>query len=289
VFPPAYWLLSFLLAAEAPVADLEAAAMAAEEAGQLDEAFQHYVAALRALPDPPPDDADLRLRERILKLVRQSGSSLPVPPEARAELEKGRSLVEAHDALGSAGETGGLEAGSAAFRRAVRLAPWWPEAALEYARVLQKLKQYELAAANLRLHRLAQPEAAGDVAAAAPAPAPSATVYVYWPKQFAGSGQPNRMECNGKVVAKLQKGRFVLLTLAPGAYTLEFGQKVSMEFAAGKEYYVRASYGGFPKHKVFRMASREEATAEMQKDRMTLGDADHIFDTQCRAGSTPGR
>jgi tetratricopeptide (TPR) repeat protein len=288
---PVLWLVPFLLAAEAPPTDPEAAAIAAEQSGQLEEAFQSYVAALRALPDPPPAEADLRLRGHILQIVRQTGSSLPIPEDARAALAKGRKLAEAHEALGSGGDVGGLEAAAAGFRQAVRLAPWWPEPILEYARLLQKLKQYEAAAANLELYRLLQPEAVESPAAPAPAPAAAgaATVYVYWPRQFAGSGNPNRLQCNGRVVAKLQKGRFVPLTLAPGAYTLDFGEKVSSEFAAGQEYYVRATYGGFPKSKKLRLASREEAKAEMEKDRMTPGDADHVFDLRCGAGAASSR
>ena len=45
--------------------DHEAAGQAAERAGRLREALNHYIAALQALGENPPLDSDQRLRERI--------------------------------------------------------------------------------------------------------------------------------------------------------------------------------------------------------------------------------
>ncbi len=81
------WLLLCVMFAFAPSsnaqvapADREAAGLAAEQAGQLREAFDDYVAALQALPESPPADADRRLRERIIKLALR----LDPPPRSGA-------------------------------------------------------------------------------------------------------------------------------------------------------------------------------------------------------------
>jgi hypothetical protein len=160
------------------------------------------------------------------------------------------------------------------------------------AAVQQKLKQYEAAAANLRIYRLTTAETPSPSPAVPPAAtgntvSPQANVYAYWPHQFAGSGNPNRLDCDGQTVAKLQKGRFVLLTVAPGPHRFEFGQTVSATLEAGHDYYLRAQYEGFPKHKALRWVPRDQGVAELQDGSITIGDADHIFDTGCRGGATP--
>ena len=54
-----------------------------------------------------------------------------------------------------------------------------------------------------------------------------------------------------------------------------------------REYYLRANVkpGGFSPKKELGFVTKEQATAAMQKGRMTVGDADHLFDLECRAGS----
>jgi len=283
--------LSLLLpAAGAAATDHEGAAVQAEQAGDTEAAFHEYVAAVQALPDPPPAEADVRLREHVVALALKLGHPVDLPPDAPVHVEKAQSLLEAQATLGSDGDTGGLEAAAAELRQAVRLAPWWPDATYMLAAVQQKLKQYDRAAANLRLYRLTMPSApSAPGPAAAPSGAPSAgaraIVYAYWPHQFAGSGNPNRLDCDGQTVAKLQKGRFVRLSVAPGSHTFEFGQAVATTLEANQEYYLRAQYEGFPKRKALRLVPREQGVAEMQAGPVTAGDADHVFDGECRGAS----
>jgi hypothetical protein len=55
-----FFLLLTPAHAQAPAqgVDHETAGQRAEHAGQVEEAFREYVAAVQALPDPPPADAD---------------------------------------------------------------------------------------------------------------------------------------------------------------------------------------------------------------------------------------
>jgi tetratricopeptide (TPR) repeat protein len=269
--------------------DPEAAGQAAEQAGQLDEALQQYVAALKALPDPPPVEADLRLRERIVRLVLKSGTRLPVPPEAEQRFRKGQSLLEAHKAFAGSGDTGGLEAAAAELRQAVRMAPWWPEATLALAETDQKLQRYEAAAGNLALQRLMVQEAKAPAAAPAPEAQPAeaapATVYVYWPRKVDKVGFRNRLDCDGLRVAKLQSGRHVVLRLTPGLHTIKFGQGPPLELEAGHEYFLRVCAEGlFRASNSLRLVAREEAIAEMRKGKITPADPDHVFDPECKVG-----
>jgi hypothetical protein len=287
-------LAAIVLAAsplQATPPDLEAAGARAESEGRPDDALRDYVAALQALPDPPPLADDLRLRERILLLVAATGSELPLSPEAEQHLSRARSLVEAQAELGG-DDTGGLQLAADDLRRVVRLAPWSREAARVLAAVQQKLKQYEAAAGNLRLSRIG---AATTPASAVPAPpAPSsappaarARVYVYWPPQMTGNWSRNHLRCGKEKIAQLQEGRVLLLELTPGFHTLDFGQKVAMEWEGGREYFLRASLDGFSSRKVFRVVPREEAVAEIRKKKMKPVDADHVFAAGCGTGLVP--
>src|SRR5712691_9357229 len=119
------WLLLCVMFAFAPSsnaqvapADREAAGLAAEQAGQLREAFDDYVAALQALSDPPPADADLRLRERIIKLALKLDPPPAVPEEAQQRITSGQTASK------SAQNPGELKVAVSEFQRALRLAPW---------------------------------------------------------------------------------------------------------------------------------------------------------------------
>src|SRR5260370_33293678 len=93
------WLLLCVMFAFAPSsnaqvapADREAAGLAAEQAGQLREAFDAYVAALQALPESPPAAAARRLRERVIKLALRRDPPPGVPAAAPPRLHTGQAL-----------------------------------------------------------------------------------------------------------------------------------------------------------------------------------------------------
>ena len=90
-------LVGFLLGLRIPNAcaqSYEEQGQAAERAGRLREAFQHYMAALRGLPDPPPAEADRRLLERITDLVLRLEPEPAVPEEAEGFAIRGMALLK---------------------------------------------------------------------------------------------------------------------------------------------------------------------------------------------------
>ena len=154
------WLLLCVMFAFAPSsnaqvapADREAAGLAAEQAGQLREAFDDYVAALQALRESPPADADRRLRERIIKLALRLDPPPAVPAEAQERLAKGQA------ALKSVTNPEDLKAAFLEFQRALRLAPWWASGYFTFGESLEKLGYYPAAAGIFELYLLAAPAA----------------------------------------------------------------------------------------------------------------------------------
>ena len=103
---------------QAPPSDRETAGLAAEQAGQLRQAVDDYLAALQALPDPPPADADQRLRERIIRLGPRLDPPLAVSEEAH------RRLIRAQEASNSAREPNELKVAASELQLALRAAPW---------------------------------------------------------------------------------------------------------------------------------------------------------------------
>src|SRR6266581_417857 len=155
-----HWLLLCVMFAFAPLsraqvapADREAAGLAAEQAGQLRDALDNYLAALQALPESPPADADRRLRERIIKLALKLDPPPAVPAEAQERLAKGQA------ALKSATNPEDFKAAFLEFQRALRLAPWWASGYFTVGESLEKLGYYPAAAGIFELYLLAAPAA----------------------------------------------------------------------------------------------------------------------------------
>ena len=169
-FTPA--VVSLFDEARGPVAaDPEAAALAAEQAGRLQDAFVSYLGAYRALPDPPAAADDQRLRERIIGVVRKLATSPVIPSEARDHATTADRLLEAEAILGTTGGAS-IQAAAVALRKAIRIAPWWPETTFKLATAAQQLQRVDEALLNLNLYRLADPD--GYAATIAKASAPSA-------------------------------------------------------------------------------------------------------------------
>ena len=139
--------------AQTPPSDREAAGLAAEQAGQLRPALDNYVAALQALPDPPPDDADRRLRERIIKVALKLDPPPAVSNEAQQRLTSGQAAAK------SAQIPKELKAAASEFQSALRIAPWLASGYFNLGDVQEKLRDYPAAARSFELYLLAAPSA----------------------------------------------------------------------------------------------------------------------------------
>jgi hypothetical protein len=134
----------------------EAAGLAAEQAGRLREALQFYVGAFHALPEPPPLEADRRLRERIIQVALRLNPAPAPPEEAQRRMARGQALFrEARDTQ----DTVGVKDAAAELWQAVRYAPWWPAAAFNLAIAQETLSLYGEARQNFQLYLLASPGA----------------------------------------------------------------------------------------------------------------------------------
>ena len=138
---------------QAPGQDSEAAGIAAEQAGRVREALQHYLAALRNQPDPPPLQADDRLRERIIKLVRSLTPSPAIPEEAERFSIRGLTLLK------KATSDEDFDRVISEFKKALRVAPWWADAYINLALVQEKAGDPSGAIRSLKFYLLASPNA----------------------------------------------------------------------------------------------------------------------------------
>lgn len=274
--------------------DPETAGLAAEKSGRHQDAFLAYLSAFEALPDSAPAADERRLRQRIIEVVARLETKPLIPQEASAHFDKATQLLEAEELLGASG-TASSEAAAAELQRAIRLAPWWPEATFKLAGVQQKLQRVDDAVANLNLYRLADPAGyAAAIAAKTRAPAertpvrrepaviarPMATIYVYWPPQARGAG--GRVRCNGALVAELKERRFVSIEVPPGVHRVAINSaSVSVSAEGGRAYYLRGSTEGFPAMRRIREVGADEATVEIRDKNVTANDSERTFRTDC--------
>jgi len=148
-------MFAFALSTNAQVvtSDRETAGLAAEQAGQLRQALDHYIAALQALPDQPPEDNERRLRERIIKLALKLDPPPAVPDEARQRIAAGQTASK------SAKVPKDFIPAISEFQRALRLAPWLPDAYFGLGESLEKRRDYPAAIRSFELYLLAAPTA----------------------------------------------------------------------------------------------------------------------------------
>lgn len=282
--------------------DAETAGLAAEKSGRHQDAFLAYLTAFQAMPDPAPAADERRLRQRIVEVVARLETKPVIPQEASAHYAKATQLLEAEALLGASG-TASSEAAAAELQRAIRLAPWWPEATFKLAGVQQKLQRVDEAVANLNLYRLADPAGyAAAIAAKTSVPAertpvrrepvvvarPMATIYVYWPPQARGAG--GNVRCNGALVAELKERRFVAIEAPPGVHRVAINSAtVSVSAEGGRAYYLRGSTEGFPAMRRIREVAADEATAEIRDKQVTANDSERTFRTDCGPLPPAGR
>ena len=297
VFSPAVVAL-FDAARRPATANPEAAGREAEQAGRFQDAFVSYLAALRALPEPPIPADDQRLRERIITVVARLATPPTIPAEAREHATRADRLLEAEAILGATAGASS-QAAATALRQAVRTAPWWAEATFKLATVSQKLQRVDEALLNLSLYRLADP--AGYAATIAKATAPAitaepvaravvprpvgpATIYIYWPKQQRSSGR-HKVFCNGELVAEMQNNRYVVLKAAAGTHDLAFLKKHETAVVeGGREYHFRASIEGhwkFALGEQLRPTVTDAAKAEMLDKGTSLNAAKYTRSGEC--------
>ena len=266
----------------------EAAGQVAEETGRFQQAFVSYLNAYQALPDPPPAADDRRLREKIIRVVQRLDITPAIPPAAREHATKADALLEAEAVLGGPSGMGTAQASAMELSKAIRLAPWWSEATFKLATQLQRLQRFDEALLNLNLYRLADPKGYGAArdatpGMAVPAAAGPAVVQIYWPPQRSGGGKP-KVRCDGHHVADLQNKRFIFLNIPAGSHSIGFhNQSFQFVFEAGRKYFLRASAEGFPPKALVRMASADEATAEIQQEKLTGSDPRRVYSTECTA------
>lgn len=154
------WLLLFAMFALAPVgiaqappSDPEAAGLTAEQAGEARLALDDYVAALQALPEPPPADVDRRLRERIIKVALKLSPPPGIPDEAQQWITNGETSTK------SAQNSGDIQTAVSEFQRALRIAPWLAGAYFNLGDLQEKLRDYSAAVRSFELYLLAAPAA----------------------------------------------------------------------------------------------------------------------------------
>lgn len=138
----------------------ESAGRAAEQAGNLLQAFTNYVAALQSVSEDSPDDQ--RLREKIIGIALKL-TPVPDPPdEARRLSVRGITGIGIADATAKTdnrkAESDYLDA-IGEFRRATRIAPWWPEAYQNLGLAQEKAGRLREAVRSYRLYVLAAPKA----------------------------------------------------------------------------------------------------------------------------------
>ena len=278
----------------------EEAGQAAEKAGRYEDAFLAYLRAFQSLSDPAPAADDRRLRERIIEVARVLKAEPVIPSEAQAHFAKAEELLAAEALLGGLG-TASSDAAATELRRAIRIAPWWPEATFKLAGVLQKLQRVDEALTNLALYRLADPDGyaaamsakSGPPAERAPAriaPAPPrapvaparASIYIYWPRQVRGAVAP-KVSCDGFHVADLRNRHFVLLQVTPGMHNIQIDTRtLAISFQAGQTYYVRVNVGGFGARREARQVMAEEATPELNDKDMSANEQQRTYSNECK-------
>ncbi len=285
-----------------PSSDPEAAGQTAEAAGRFQDAFLGYLSALQALPDPPPPAADQRLRERIIKVVRKVEPKPSVPEGARALLAQAEALLNAPAAAGTPSKAVAEQA-AMDLRHAVRLAPWWPDATVRLAVVLQGAERVDEATLNLLLYQLitddgsvasvaatsAASAASREAAAVSPGSAPSpnvnapARIYVYFPHTKGPRGFKAKLLCDGTRVADLAHEHYIVLNAVPGVHNVEFmGENASGSFAGGQEHYVRVGVEGRPAHVALRIIEAAQAAAEIRDQPVLPNEAKNTFTTECK-------
>ncbi len=131
--------------------DHEAMGRQSEVGGKLREALTYYVAALQSTSQG--SDADRRLREKMISLAQRIQPPPAVPEEAQ------RFAVRGGTAIREAKNVSDLQEAITEFTKALRIAPWWPDAYFNLGVAQEKAGQLNEAVRSLKLYLLAAPNA----------------------------------------------------------------------------------------------------------------------------------
>lgn len=127
---------------------------ASERIGQMRNAFEEYLAALRDLPEWAPPDVEDSLRQRIIVLVLKLNPTPVIPEEARHHANFAATALDmAKD------QPQQLDGAIHEWNETLRFAPWWPEVYFNAGLVLEKRGRYSEAERYLKLYLLAAPNA----------------------------------------------------------------------------------------------------------------------------------
>jgi len=129
--------------------DQETLGNAAEQAGNLREAFAHYVAALQSVPEGTNEDQ--HLRENIIALAQKLDPPPVVPEEAKRHAARGTAAIE------SAGSREDFEQAVAEFKQAAKLAPWWAKLYFNLGLTQEKATLYDDGIRSFQLFLAASP------------------------------------------------------------------------------------------------------------------------------------
>ncbi|HWG59657.1 MAG TPA: DUF2846 domain-containing protein [Candidatus Acidoferrales bacterium] len=110
-----------------------------------------------------------------------------------------------------------------------------------------------------------------------------ATVYVYRYKQFVGKALSPSVYCDDSELARMENGRFFVVTLPPGNHVFRSNDKqagVAVDLKAGEKYYVRVEIAtGFMKgHGRVLSVPPDQGSYEIKK--LKPLDSDKVKDTQ---------
>jgi len=285
--------LALFSAASGPrPANPEADGQSAEQAGNYQQAFLAYLGAYRALPVPAPSADDQRLRERIIRVVQRLPATPAIPAEAQEHGRKAQQLLDAEAILGSAAGPSSITAADELVR-ALRIAPWWPQATFQLATVQQRLSRVDEALMNLNLYKLADPDgyaaaAAKTSANATPAvtgaptvPAQPGTVHVYRRYNYVGSAARADVGCDGLRMAELQNRRVVTFTVPAGSHVITVHKDTfALDVIANQEYYFKTNpgMGGWNTKPV----AADEARKEIKEHNLKPNEAKRVTSSECR-------
>ena len=133
-------------------ADEETLGRQAEDDGKLRTALNHYVEAVKSLPEG--SSKDLELREKIIKLA------LKIIPQPAIPLESKRFIARGQAAIEEAKTESDFNDAVKEFKKASNAAPWWADAYFNLGVAQEKAGQYSQAINSLKLYLWAAPNAA---------------------------------------------------------------------------------------------------------------------------------
>lgn len=120
-------------------------------------------------------------------------------------------------------------------------------------------------------------------ASVAQSTASQATVYVYRYKQYVGKALSPSVYCDGTELARMQNGRYFVVTLAPGKHSFRSNDTqsgIDVDLKPGEKYYIRVelSTGFWKGHGRVLSVAPEQGSYEIEK--LKPLDKDKVKDAQ---------